>query len=277
MNQPAFHASPNASRLRRRAVRGVVIGLAAAFLLAYLGALGTGPAPFSHRLTYWAAVILPGSLIGMAVQEMVGAWGRLSGTRAGEIVLVALLISVPHSFMVIVASALFFGLAAITPVVVFEFWLAVLVIALVLTAINHLAAVPDLASAAMPAPAPEPEAAPAPHSADTSPLPALPELIAEKLPVRLRQARLVAIEAEDHYLRIHTDRGSDLILMRLSDAVAELEGLEGAQVHRSWWVARDAVRHARRADGRATLTLEGGLTVPVSRRYARALREAGWF
>ena len=86
-----------------------------------------------------------------------------------------------------------------------------------------------------------------------------------------------SVEAEDHYLRVHTDRGSDLILMRLSDALAELEGLEGAQTHRSWWVARDAVRGVTRGDGRATLTLEGGLSAPVSRRYARALREAGWY
>ena len=47
--------------------------------------------------------------------------------------------------------------------------------------------------------------------------------------------------------------------------------------HRSWWVARDAVRDASRGDGRATLTLEGGIVAPVSRRYARALREAGWY
>jgi DNA-binding LytR/AlgR family response regulator len=65
--------------------------------------------------------------------------------------------------------------------------------------------------------------------------------------------------------------------MRLSDAVVELEGLEGARVHRSWWVARDAVTDARRGDGKATLTLENGVEAPVSRAYARALREAGWF
>lgn len=106
MNQPALHASPNASHLRRRVVRGVAIGSVAALVLAFLGALGTGAAPFGHRLAYWAAVILPGSLIGIAVQELVNAWGRLSGNRAGEIVLVALLVSVPHSFAVIVASAL---------------------------------------------------------------------------------------------------------------------------------------------------------------------------
>ncbi len=34
---------------------------------------------------------------------------------------------------------------------------------------------------------------------------------------------------------------------------------------------------AARGDGRATLTLDGGLTAPVSRRYARTLREAGWY
>ena len=65
--------------------------------------------------------------------------------------------------------------------------------------------------------------------------------------------------------------------MRLSDALDELEGLEGAQTHRSWWVAREAVRDVTRNDGRAVLTLEGGLTAPVSRRYARALRAAGWY
>ena len=99
----------------------------------------------------------------------------------------------------------------------------------------------------------------------------------DRLPPRLRGAAIHAVQAEDHYLRIHTDRGSDLILMRLSDAVTELEGLEGAQTHRSWWVARDAVRDVKRGDGRATLTLEGGLAVPVSRRHARALRAAGWY
>jgi hypothetical protein len=106
---------------------------------------------------------------------------------------------------------------------------------------------------------------------------ARPARFIERLPLRLRGARLIAVQAEDHYLRVHTEQGSDLILMRLSDALGELEGLEGAQTHRSWWVARDAVSGASRGDGRATLTLHGGLTAPVSRRYARALREAGWY
>jgi DNA-binding LytR/AlgR family response regulator len=84
------------------------------------------------------------------------------------------------------------------------------------------------------------------------------------------------VEAEDHYLRLHTSKGQDLILMRLADAVAELDGIEGAQVHRSWWVAREAITDAKRGDGRATLTLRDGAEVPVSRTYAGMLRERGW-
>ena len=103
-----------------------------------------------------------------------------------------------------------------------------------------------------------------------------PPKFLERLPLKLRGAEVWAVEAEDHYLRLHTSKGQDLILMRLSDAVAELEGIEGAQVHRSWWIARDAITDAQRGDGRATLTLKDGSDVPVSRTYARVLREKGW-
>ena len=85
-----------------------------------------------------------------------------------------------------------------------------------------------------------------------------------------------AIEAEDHYLRLHTSKGRDLILLRLADAIDELDGIEGAQVHRSWWVARDAITDAKRGDGRATLTLKDGCEVPVSRTYAKIIRDLGW-
>jgi len=98
----------------------------------------------------------------------------------------------------------------------------------------------------------------------------------ERLPLKLRGGELWAVEAQDHYLRLHTSKGQDLILMRLADAVDELEGIEGAQVHRSWWVARDAIADAKRGDGRATLTLKDGAEAPVSRTYARLLRERGW-
>ena len=98
-----------------------------------------------------------------------------------------------------------------------------------------------------------------------------------RLPTQLTGAEIFAVEAEDHYLRLHTSLGQDLILMRLADAIAELEGVEGAQTHRSWWVARAAITSAERSDGRATLTLKDGAEVPVSRGFAKELRSAGWF
>lgn len=101
--------------------------------------------------------------------------------------------------------------------------------------------------------------------------------LTDKLPPRFRRARLIALEAEDHYLRVHTDKGDALILMRLSDALAAVETLDGARTHRSWWVARDAVETVERGDGRARLILAGELAAPVSRTYAPKLREAGWY
>jgi DNA-binding LytR/AlgR family response regulator len=92
----------------------------------------------------------------------------------------------------------------------------------------------------------------------------------------LRGAEVYAVASEDHYLRVYTSVGSALILMRLSDAIAELDGIEGAQVHRSWWVARNAVEGVRREDRRTLLILKGGAVAPVSRPNVMALRAAGW-
>jgi len=97
------------------------------------------------------------------------------------------------------------------------------------------------------------------------------------MPAALRGAELFAIEAEDHYLRLHTDRGSALILMPLSEAVTQLGGADGLRTHRSWWVSRAAVIGAARGKGRARLSLKNGLKAPVSRTYAPDLRRAGWF
>jgi len=81
---------------------------------------------------------------------------------------------------------------------------------------------------------------------------------------------------EDHYLRIHTALGSDLILLRLRDAIAELGPVHGRQVHRSWWVADGAVASVERSAGKSTLVLRNGLNVPVSKTFRDQVKEAGW-
>ncbi|UUR09348.1 LytTR family DNA-binding domain-containing protein [Sphingomonas glaciei] len=82
-----------------------------------------------------------------------------------------------------------------------------------------------------------------------------------------------AWKAADHYLRVHTTLGSDLILTRLSDAIAAIGPDAGLQVHRSWWVAHDAIVEFVRSQQRTYLKLNNGLLVPVGRTYSAAVRE----
>jgi hypothetical protein len=96
-----------------------------------------------------------------------------------------------------------------------------------------------------------------------------------QLPVALGR-EVLALQAEDHYVRVHTPRGSALLLMRLADAVSDVGGLEGMRVHRSWWVAKDAIGSSRLEGRRLTLALTNGLSVPVTREAAPVLRRAGW-
>ncbi|HEX3886683.1 MAG TPA: LytTR family transcriptional regulator DNA-binding domain-containing protein, partial [Phenylobacterium sp.] len=70
---------------------------------------------------------------------------------------------------------------------------------------------------------------------------------------------------------------SELVTLRFSDALAELEGVAGFQVHRSWWAAADAIEGVRWRRGRGELRLAGGVVAPVSRTYAGKLKAAGWF
>ena len=76
---------------------------------------------------------------------------------------------------------------------------------------------------------------------------------------------LIALQMEDHYVRVHTSSGSALVLIPLRQALAELGAIPGLRVHRSWWVARHAVTGTV-ADGRnVRLRLVNGLEAPVSR------------
>jgi hypothetical protein len=222
--------------------------------LAYAGAFGTAEAPVGRRVAYWLGLLLVGAIWGPFVARL---FFRPGGARTGvwwRIAAVTLLLAATLTGLVAVACELVLG----EPMAISRLpWLfgAVAMISAAMTALNVFLS--------------------GPAEAAVAPDPAAPKFL-DRLPPKLRGGEVWAVEAEDHYLRLHTSRGQDLILMRLSDAVAELDGIEGARVHRSWWVARAAIADARRSDGRATLTLKDGAEVPVSRTYARGLRDKGW-
>lgn len=89
-------------------------------------------------------------------------------------------------------------------------------------------------------------------------------------------SEVIALEMEDHYVRVHTALGSELVLMRLRDAMVHVSEIEGRQVHRSWWVALLAVEDVRREGRNVRLVLPGGLEAPVSRAQVSELKDAGW-
>ncbi len=90
-------------------------------------------------------------------------------------------------------------------------------------------------------------------------------------------ARLIAVTAEDHYVRLHLDGGGGpLLLRRFGDALADLRALDGEQVHRGAWVAARGVTGADRQGRRWTLRLSDGARVPVSDRHLPAVRARGW-
>ncbi len=239
--------------------RGLAIATAAGVVLALTGAFGSGNTPLWVRLLYWVPVMLAGALWGHVCSRLIDRWIDMDERPWLTVAVLTAAITGPVSLMVWFVSGFVFE-GALYPLRTLPLMVGpVLTVTAVMSAINVFVARSQPVQT---------------HAATAGSTPAR---FPDRLPVRLRGAIIRAVQSEDHYLRIHTDRGSDLILMRLSDALAELEGLEGAQTHRSWWVAKDAVRDVSRGDGRATLTLEGGLEAPVSRRYARALRDAGWY
>jgi len=87
---------------------------------------------------------------------------------------------------------------------------------------------------------------------------------------------VLCLQMEDHYVRIHRPGGSTIELMPMTAAIARYGRPDGLRVHRSWWVARDAVR-AVEQDGRNwRLVLDNGLVVPVARSSIAIVRGLGF-
>lgn len=88
---------------------------------------------------------------------------------------------------------------------------------------------------------------------------------------------LYAVEAEDHYVRLYLpDRRRPLILYQFGDALAELAGIDGLQVHRSVWVAERAIISARREGRNWRLEIVDGVRFPVGPSFLATVRARGW-
>lgn len=266
--------NPQRAAALRKTLIDLTVMAGIGLVLAVVGPFGSFSVPFAWRLVYWVSLALGG----YACYRPIAGWAVDAGLRLQLPELAAwiagcLIATVPMTVLVWFVGRL---PGPFTPPGL-EAALAsygyVLVIGGTLTALFYLLEKAGTNGAAPPAANP---AAPAPEQA--APLVAAPPRprFFERIPARLGED-LLALEMEDHYIRVHTRLGSDLILLRMRDAVAELDGLDGAQVHRSWWVARSAVERAERDGRNLRLILAGDLSVPVARNIATTLKAANWF
>jgi LytTr DNA-binding domain len=294
-----------------RTKRGFIIATAAVPLLTMMGALGTDQLPFWPRLFYWFILMEAGALIGMGASLAVEHWGGLRHRLWLHMALIAFLIALPLTLVLVGTTSIFFKTPPPNLATLGSFLGIVFIVSYVMTILNYflrpagddggISPLQAASTAAAPPPFPPSttaapidsdamDAAPLTTSATPAPVHAFetPETrvtsmprFADRLPLPQRNQTILALEAEDHYLRVHLESGSALILMRLSDAIIELSqdaaAPTGAQTHRSWWVAQAAVSAIAKADGRAVLTLANGAAAPVSRTHYKALSVAGWF
>lgn len=266
---------PRTPYRRRLLGRRLPVLLAAALVLTLLGPFGTfADLTLAQRLAYWCGLIGLGGLAfelltlaaGHRLRERAGAWRVM---LAGVVLAVAALMTLTVALL----ERTLRGMDFLRPLGLAELFVYVVLVTLLVSAIPVWLELRDRGLLAGPTSPPSP---PAPDDAPAPPAERPEPAFLARLPARLGRD-LLALEMEDHYVRAHTAEGSDLILMRLRDAIAELAGLQGMQVHRSHWVAAAAVAGVeRKPDGKLVLVLRNGRRVPVSRSYAAAVREAGW-
>ena len=228
--------TPRPTLTARRAVSEVALLVAAGVFMGLLGPFGTDRTPYQWRALYWAILIIGGGAIGIAIDVAVARRLRRFWPRLAA------------------DSVLMTPGLTILPFQVF-------VISLGVTALRLLTW--REAEVRIETPAETAEADPT-------------QTFRKRLSARRRGARLVAIKAEDHYLRVYTDAGEELVTARFADALAELAAAPGFRTHRSWWVAASAIESVRWRRGSGEARLGEGLVAPVSRREAAALKMAGW-
>ena len=264
MNNRRFQGAPTAgaarslTRLARIWLRILAAAVGVAAILAISGAFGHGTDDVVSHVAYWLALAAAGVTTGVVIGAYVipGSWFDRRPWMAGLTIALAIW---PVMIVLNIVVAALADHAPITAATAFASAPSTLAITVAMTFLAFLV---------------RPQRVVETHAGAVG---APPPKFVSRMPARLQGAILWAVEAEDHYLRLHTSLGQDLILMRLGDAVAELEGIEGARTHRSWWVARAAVTQVERENGRARLVLADGAEAPVSRPYVKSLRAAGWF
>ncbi|NHK29102.1 LytTR family transcriptional regulator [Parvularcula flava] len=246
----------------------VAFSLVMGLLFSFWSVYNTDYMPFQERVFFWTSTFVVGNLATALVTPWVIDDALRDRHPALHILLIAAIVSAP---VTLVLAAFQYGFNPLwSPVTWVVRYGYVIVISLTNITLGYIA----FKAFGLIGPAPgedAPESTGPAKTATERPSPAARFM--DRLPVKYRGATLHAVSSEDHYLRVHTDRGEELILMRLSDALRELEDADGVQTHRGWWVSRDGVADTARENGKLCLILKSGRQAPVSRSFAKTVSE----
>jgi len=229
-----------------------------AILLCFTGANGTSAFALPTRIAYWLLLMVSGTFVAQSIGYFIERWAIFNVWQEVAVMIVA--ISPPITVLAWLVTSTFAGRALdwrtlvlfLPPVVIISSAMSILH--------SQINRVPAQSHAYR----------------QTEKIREPGHAFRERLSLKYRHADIYALASEDHYLRVRTSVGDTLILMRLYDAIRELDGIEGSQTHRSWWVAKDGISEVVRGDGRVALRLKDKSSVPVSRSYIKALKQNGW-
>lgn len=265
-------------RPRKLAVELAVLGCAIA-VLAALGPFGSYDQSPGRRLLHWSLYLVAGYVFFRPVIAAGGALARQTGLhRASAIAIACAFGAFPTSIVVAFVPAGTGGRGVGAGALAGSYF-QVLIIGATVTILQLLASREQTGIADRPGRVDASTEA-AGDPAATEPVPDQEESISATpaflalLPPHLRDG-ILCLENEDHYVRVHGREGSALVLMRMRDAAAQM-GSRGERVHRSWWVAREAVATIVRQDRSLKLRLVDGREVPVARASVATLRDKGW-
>ena len=244
--------------VRKYFKQGLLLSIVLGAVFAFLGVYNTNAHPYFNRFVFWTATMVVGSFsTGLAVPWI---FKRLlpNQHRIIQLLAVAIVISFPVT-LVLAAFDHNYGLDWSAYIWLMQYRYVIVISAILIFSSYFVLKAQGVIDSQTPNDVPAQDQA---------------AQFLQRLPKAFHQAELYAVSSEDHYLRVITSEGETLILMRLSDALRELEPIQGMQTHRSWWVAESAVVNSQRSKGKLTLELKSGESVPVSRSFDKAVRES---
>ena len=248
--------------------------LMTAALLTYLGPFGTwADLDVVDRFIFWTTTVGVNWFVALVVFNVaIEAFESKNRSAWAACLLSSLIAALPGTVTVWLAAAVYLDHRPTDISGAVGLYAQVLVLHLLIGSLASYAIRRSLRK-----PAGEAQPRPADETSDTEAArpPPEPALLA-RLSAGAR-ADILHLRMQDHYVEVHTATGMELLLLRFRDAMHEVEGIDGLQVHRSHWVARAAVARVERRRAGVVLHLVNGSEVPVSRSFAPTVRAKGWY